>query len=209
MTTMRPGGVDDRFGQPLEATRRGAHRARPTFVAVVLPTLAVLAVIAVVGAVSWGLLGGGLSGGDGDSTTAAGATLTPSGTATASASATATASATPTPSATTPSATTPSATSSVGGAVDKSLAVRVLNNTETAGLAKKAADAIAASGWTVGEVGNFLPRGSLDATTVYFAKKAQRDTAAALAAELGVEVVKDTEAADGSITLVLGPDYEP
>jgi len=212
VTTTRPGGVEDRYGQPLEATRRGAHRARPTFVEVLLPSLAVLGVIAIVATVTWVLLKG--VGGGSSSTDAGSADTSTSAPATASAkpsasAATHAATHGPTHSATAKASASPSVTKPAAVVVNKKAKLIVLNGTTTAGLAKKASAALTDNGWTVGSVGNYSPKGAVKQTTVFYASGAQAATAKAVAAELGVVAQQsDTKAAKG-ITVILGPDYQP
>src|SRR6187551_1291706 len=48
MSATRPPAFDDRFSTPIEASRRGAHRARPKAVSAGLPVLAGVAVVLLV-----------------------------------------------------------------------------------------------------------------------------------------------------------------
>lgn len=211
MTTMRPGGVEDRFGSALEATRRGAHRARPTVLAVVLPTLAVMTVVAAVVLTTWALFGrGGTTSTTDDVDTASApdpAVTAPQTPGAGQPGATTEPTTDPTTDATTEPTTDP--TGEPTDAVDRTTGVVVLNNTATAGLAKSAGEELTAGGWTVASVGNFTPRGAVTETTVFFARKAQRATAEALAEELGAGVERDAEKAVDGVTVILGPDYTP
>jgi hypothetical protein len=163
----------------------------------IVPSLIVLAVIAVVAAMSWVLIGNGLPAGSGTSTSADGSTqsatsgaTTPGGTGTAG-----TTTAQPTPAQT--------------GTVDRTTRLRVLNNTATAGLARQAGQALTDNGWKVAQVGNAVPRNTVSATTVYYARDAQIATATAVADELGAQIAKDAKMAQTGLTVVLGPDYQP
>jgi hypothetical protein len=93
--------------------------------------------------------------------------------------------------------------------VDRSAPVRVLNNTATAGLAKRAADKLKNSGWTIAEVGDHKPRGSVAATTVYYADAAQQATAQAVADVVGAQTEQSQTLASSGITVVLAADYAP
>lgn len=189
MTTIRPGGVNG-HGRSSGATRRGAHRARPTGLAAALPTLAVVLVVAVVVLATWALVSNGIPGTGGES---AGANAgTASATATDATTA-ATATATPSPS----------------GTPDRTTPLRVLNNTNTSGLARKAGQALTDNGWNVKEIGNSQPRGAVKQTTVFYALDTQAATAAAVADELGAQVSQDAALAQKGITVVLAADYQP
>ncbi|NLT54701.1 MAG: hypothetical protein GXX79_09060 [Actinomycetales bacterium] len=190
-------GQDDRYS-PIEATRRGAHRARPTPAAAVAPVVAVVAVVAVVLVGLWALvgsLGGQDSGGDPEAGPSASQPATPSDR----------------PSQTPQQSQSPTeSTEQQQPQVDRSLTVKVLNNTSTAGLAKKAADQLKAAGWTIGEVTNHRPLGSVPQTTVYYATMAQRATAQAVAADLGTRTVQRSPTLAGNgLTAILASDYQP
>ncbi len=70
--------------------------------------------------------------------------------------------------------------------VDKSVPVRVLNNSTIAGLAAKTGTQLTSGGWNVTETGNY-PEGVVARTTVYYGTSPQEKAAAqAIAADLGV-----------------------
>nr|WP_051162749.1 LytR C-terminal domain-containing protein [Nocardia transvalensis] len=80
--------------------------------------------------------------------------------------------------------TAPPTTTPAAG--DKSVPVRVLNNSTVAGLAAKTAGDLTAEGWTVAETGNY-PGGVIPKTTVYYGNSPGEQAAArAIADELGV-----------------------
>lgn len=88
--------------------------------------------------------------------------------------------------------------------VDRTLTVDVLNSTATPGLAAGAAEALGASGWTIGEVTNY--EGGEIPTTVLYPAEDLLVTAEAVAADLGLGTA--TLSGDVTVlTVVLGPDY--
>ncbi|MEV6072833.1 LytR C-terminal domain-containing protein [Nocardia sp. NPDC052001] len=89
---------------------------------------------------------------------------------------------------TTPPATTPPpvTTTPPAGAVDKSVPVRVFNNSMVAGLAAKTAGDLVANGWNIAETGNY-GSGVIPKTTVYYGTSpGEKAAAQAIAAQLGV-----------------------
>ncbi len=192
-------GVDDRYVLPVEATRKGAHRARPGVLAAAAPTVGVLIVVGVVLLAAWQVLGN-TDRFSGKVATAASSQVstTPSSSPSASVAAEST---------TTPPTTTDDATSGTtsGGSLGS---VVVLNNTATKGLAKKGGDKLAAAGWTITRTGNYTPRGAISQTTVYYAKSDDAHAAEAVSEALGGVRVKlsSTIAAEG-ITVVLASDF--
>jgi hypothetical protein len=120
-------------------------------------------------------------------------TTTPSGSTAPSASASA-------------SAPAGSATESAGAGADKTIELRVLNSTETGGLAKKFSDTLKADGWTIAQTGDANQRG-LATTLVYYGKTSQKASAQAIADKLGFGKTKKSAANAGDgITVVLGAD---
>jgi hypothetical protein len=154
-------------------------------IAMVLIALAIL--FAGLGAAS---LGGSDSS---ESAPVAETTAAPTTTATTTASAAAQAARTTTTAApavtTTTSAAAPTTTSgaaAAAGAVDKSVPVRVFNNSNVSGLAAETANELTSSGWSVSETGNYS-YGLIQTTTVYYGNTAaEKQAAQAIAAELGV-----------------------
>jgi hypothetical protein len=212
MSGVRP-SYDDRFAAPLEANRRGAHRARPNPVLGFLPIVAVMALVGIVAGGAFALLGGGslLPGGNSPSGSVAGASPLPT-TTTPRPSATAT---TPTVTATAPASSatgtaTPTQPSGGGGTVTKSIRLTVLNATKPAvnGLAAKVKSKLQADGWTVSKTGT--QGSSSPPTTVFYATADLRATANALVKELGVGLVQQNPAQAGTsgITIVIGNDYQ-
>jgi hypothetical protein len=195
VSTTRPPSFDERYAAPVEASRRGAHRARPNPLASALPVLAGMAVVVLVIVGAFALLSDrGTS--SGPSSVAAAPTTTPSPAASASATPSATASVVETPQ---PSVTEPA------GEVDKSAELVVLNSTGVSGLARKVGNDLTEKGWTVGESGNASTR--LSKTRIYYAENEQAATAEAIAAALGFgETKKSAARAEKGITVVLGRD---
>ncbi|WP_430334019.1 LytR C-terminal domain-containing protein [Rhodococcus sp. ACT016] len=111
-------------------------------------------------------------------TTSAAAQAARTTTSAASAATTTTPTVTPTTTATVPAA--PS------GPVDKTVPVRVFNNSTVSGLAAQTADDLTSKGWNVSETGNYS-YGLIQTTTVYYGNTAaEKQAAQAIAAELGV-----------------------
>lgn len=92
---------------------------------------------------------------------------------------------TATSTATATSTTSSAATTSTR--VDKSVPVRVFNNSTVSGLAAQTADELTSGGWNISETGNYS-YGQIQTTTVYYGSSASEKAAAqAIAAELGVK----------------------
>nr|WP_306365189.1 LytR C-terminal domain-containing protein [Nocardia sp. CC227C] len=86
---------------------------------------------------------------------------------------------------TTPAPTTTTTTTTTA-AVDKSVPVRVYNNSDIQGLAATTASQLRESGWSIAETGNYAA-GVIPKTTVYYGSSAgERAAATAIATELGV-----------------------
>jgi LytR cell envelope-related transcriptional attenuator len=82
--------------------------------------------------------------------------------------------------------TTTNGAAAAAGAVDKSVPVRVFNNSNVSGLAAETANELTSSGWNVSETGNYS-YGLIQTTTVYYGNTAaEKQAAQAIAAELGV-----------------------
>ncbi|GAB2701254.1 LytR C-terminal domain-containing protein [Nocardia thraciensis] len=91
----------------------------------------------------------------------------------------------PTTTTTAPTTTTTVAPTTTAGA-DKTVPVRVLNNSTIVGLAAQTAGQLTAEGWTIAETGNY-PGGVVPKTTVYYGNRPGEQAAAqSIAAELGV-----------------------
>lgn len=84
--------------------------------------------------------------------------------------------------------------------------ITVLNGTDTAGLAARAADALADAGWTVGSQGNASD--GAPTSIVYWSAAEDEGVALGLAQELGIGTVQQSSAFPGAaVTVVLGDDY--
>ena len=196
MSATRPPAYDERYAAPVEASRRGAHRARPNPLTSVIPVIAGMAVVVLVVVGAFTLLG---DRGSPSSSSNVGAEPTTSPSASASTA--------PSASASAPAGSTgATASASAGGEVDKTIELRVLNSTSTAGLAKRFSETLGADGWTVGETGDSNQRG-LGTTVVYYAKSSQKPTADAVVDKLGFgKTRKSAGNAGNGITVVLGAD---
>ena len=111
------------------------------------------------------------------------------------------------PSAVSPSG--PSATTTAAKSVDKTIPVRVYNNSDISGLAAKTKTTLETEGWTVTETGNYTET-QLAKTTVYYGTSTgEKEAAAAIADTLGVKSeqrlagLKDTP--PGVIVIVTAP----
>jgi len=190
---------DERFVVPLEASRRGAHRARVSPVMAVLPVAAVVGIV--IGAIALVYLFLGGMGGTDNATTTAASPSSASPTAAASGPAGAAA-----PSSNPSDMATGTASA---GAVDKTVTVAVYNGTSptVSGLARKASTKLSAAGWTLGKVETWTGT-PVTETTVFYGTEAQRPTATAIAKSLGRGVAKlSATKAGAGIAVVVGNDY--
>ena len=195
MSATRPPAYDERYAAPVEASRRGAHRARPNPLTSVIPVIAGMAVVVLVVVGAFTLLGD--RGGSEDPGTAAGAQPTTAPSASSSAA---------------PSASAPAASSAGASApaaeVDKTIELRVLNSISVGGLAARYADKLKENDWVVGETADANQR-DLAVTRVYYGKSSQKATADALVVALGFgEAKKSAANAGAGITIVLGEDAD-
>lgn len=185
-----------------DRTRSGAHRPHRSPLLQVLPVLLVLLAVLGVGVGVWQLNRStastvAASGGPADG---AGAGTDPTTSATPTA-------ATPSTTPSTKPSTKPvptSTTTATSGGVDRAAAVSVLNSTKRSGLARRAASALRADGWSV-TTGN--ERGQAPPTTVFYADSGQQATAQAVADDLGGSPAVEQSSEYRSITVVLGDDY--
>jgi len=199
MSATRPPAFDDRFTTPTEASRRGAHRARPKAVSVGLPIIAGVAVVLIVLGFTYTLLNSGKSS-SGANVSAADTTSSASATKSAgSGKATATSSAAQTSSA---------ATSTAGGtrAVNRGIDLKVLNSIPVQGLAKKLQTRIEGDGWKVQSTGNSKNR-NLVTTKIYYGMSSTKASATALRKDIGYGIlVLDSAVAGNGLVVVLGQD---
>lgn len=191
---------DERFVVPLEASRRGAHRAR------VSPVMTALPVVVVAGIVLGAIFlvytyFGGLSGSDAgsDATTTVSPTSSSSGTE---------ASSTPTESG---SESPTGSSGAAAGEVDKTITVDLYNGTKplVSGLARKVAPKITNAGWTTGRIETWTGT-PVTVTTIYYGTSDQKATAQALAKALGRGTVKlspGKAGGAGHVAVVVGNDY--
>jgi cytoskeletal protein RodZ len=205
-TTRQSGsGYDERFSTPLEANRRGAHRARPNPLLAMLPFVAVVAVVLGVVAVAWVMFGGTQTGNN-----TSGSSVLPSPTTSAPAATTSAPSPTSTATESASNTATPSQTSTPSPTVDRQAELVVFNGTKTGGLGKRVASTLKSAGWSVPGTPTDYPTKPITKTTVYFAKKAERATAEAVVKALGGDyaVDRDADVAKDGITVVIGTDYQ-
>lgn len=190
---------DERFVVPLEASRRGAHRAR------VSPVMAAVPVVAVVGIVV-GAIGlvyfffGGLGGPE--SATGPAAAPAPAASSAPAASETPAASESGTP-------TESPSSAGAAGTVDKTITVNVYNGTTplVSGLARTAATKLTKAGWTTGEVQTWT-KAAVTETTIFYGSADQKASAQSLAKTLGRGAVKLSASKAGpGIAVVIGNDF--
>ncbi len=203
----RQSGYDERLVVPLEASRRGAHRARVNALVAALPLLAVVVVVAAVIGVAYTLF------------------LKPSATSTSSDTA---APPLPTVSSRPPAASSPATARSTNGgaagttastsasagttsaAVNKSVSFTVYNGSvgPVNGLGRKAVAALKSDGWTGASVIVGPAPVTTNATRVYYAGSEQKATAAAIVTSLGVGSTRlNSGIAVNGIVVVVGNDY--
>lgn len=189
---------DERFVVPLEASRRGAHRARVSPVMAVLPVAAVVGIVVGAIALVYLFLGGGGSDAGADATTSVG----------------------PSASSAAPSTTAPAAgASSTGptgpssavapGTVDKTIQLDVFNGTRpnVSGLGRKAANRLTAAGWTTGKIATW-DGPALTQTTVFYGTAEQKASAQAVVKALGRGTVKLSPSRAGTgMSVVVANDY--
>jgi hypothetical protein len=201
----RPGGYDERLVVPLEASRRGAHRARINPLMSALPVLAVVLVVLAVVGVAYTLFVKGSNSNDDTATGTVPATSAPAGSAP-------TTTAPGGASSSTKPATSPSASSSTAAAtVNKAASFSVYNGSlnQVPGLAKKANSTLNGAGFTKGGVVSGNPPVDRSRTTrIYYATSADKATAEALKDALGGGSVRlnPTVAARG-LVVVVGDNY--
>jgi hypothetical protein len=214
MSATRPPAFDDRFSTPIEASRRGAHRARPKPASAGLPVVAGIAVILLVLGGGYVMLKGG-GGADDSSSNLAAESAVPGGDDDPKATPTAGATKTNAPAATeTEPAASETKAGGTGGKVNRDIRFKLLNSTSVAGLAKRVKADLEGDGWTVADsdTGNSRNRG-LAVTKIYFGRPGTKATAQALKKDLGFgTVVRDASALTASdltisdLAVVLGTD---
>ena len=194
----RSTSYDERYVVPLEASRRGAHRARVNPVMAALPVVAVAGIV--VGAIALVYVVFGSLGSGSDSATPA--ATTPAGTAAGAAQSTAPAASQAEPSGD-PTPTAGAAT----GAVDRTVQIAVFNGSGTTGLGLRGAEKLRGAGWTVGEPATWTGA-AVKATTIFYATPAQKATAQAVLKSLGRGTLKQSPTRAGvGMTVVIGPDF--
>jgi hypothetical protein len=200
MSATRPPAFDDRFTTPIEASRRGAHRARPKPVSATLPVLAGIAVILLVVGGVYIVLGGN---NNAPSTNLTGAE-SPNPTATSAASGTGKVGTTATQAPQDSASAAPS--SAAVAKVDRGVDVVVLNSVAVKGLAAKVKTKLEGVGWSISRTGNSNNK-NLTTSKVYYGKASRKATAEAMVKDLGFgEVSKDAGVAKAGLVVVLGQD---
>lgn len=218
MSNMTQPGYDERYAaMPIEASRRGAHRAKPNPFVGVLPVIGVLIVVVAVVLMAYKLFGGGSGSSDAaldQPSTRPSAAVSQGAGQSVAATPSAGASQGSQPGASTPaSAPAPSASAQAStattGKVDKTLVINYFNGSspQVPGLSRKAASKITGAGWKQGSVEAWTGE-PLTQTTVFYAKPSQKATAEAIVKLLGVGVAQqDATVAAKGVTVVVANDY--
>ncbi|MDQ1286441.1 MAG: LytR C-terminal protein [Actinomycetota bacterium] len=198
---------DEQFVVPLEASRRGAHRAR------VSPVMAAMPVVVVVGVVGGAiLLVSSLFGGGPEAGAGATVSASPSTSSAASEPGSSPSESTAEAGGDSTASSEPDETSAAPGKVDKSVTIDVFNGTSplVTGIARKALPKITEAGWRTGRVATWSGT-PVSVTTVFYAESGQQATASAIAKALGRASVKISpkaaKAAEGGIAVVVGNDF--
>jgi hypothetical protein len=217
MSATRPPAFDDRFSTPIEASRRGAHRARPKPASAGLPVAAgVVVVLLVLGGGYVMLKGTGGADPNPNLAAASAAVQDPQATSQAGTKTSAPAAPGATEPADAPQATATKGGGGKGGKVNRDIRFKLLNSTSTQGLAARVKANLVSDGWTIADedTGNSLNR-NLAVTKIYFGKPGTRATAQALKRDLGFgTVVRDASALTASdltnsdLAVVLGRDAQ-
>jgi hypothetical protein len=193
---------EEQYVVPLEASRRGAHRARVSPVMAALPVAAVALVV--IGAI---FVVYSLFSGTGDKAPGSDAMASVSPTASASS---------PVAEQTQPASSdpggSPTTSPEAAGEIDKSITIDVFNGTSpsVSGLARKALPKITGAGWRTGQVATW--NGSpVTVTTIYYSTAEQKATAQALAKAIGRGSAKmspgKVPGGEKTIAVVVGNDY--
>jgi hypothetical protein len=195
MTATRPPGYDDRSAAPVEASRRGAHRARPKAIAAILPVIAgVVVVLLVIGAVY----------------TVVGKKDSPATNSAAKTALEDEANSTANPDAGGGAKASSTGKASATSKADKSIKVIVLNSLNVQGLATSYKDKLEAKGWTVDYTDNSTTR-DLATTKIYYDDPDLKATAGGVRKAIGGIGELSTKGIDikaGEITVVLGQDTQ-
>lgn len=93
------------------------------------------------------------------------------------------------------------------GSADQAQTVNILNGTGTPGLASVAAGRLKSAGWSSVIPGNWAGA-PLDASVVFYNGEAQRGSAEAVAADLGITDLIDSPDVSPDIAVVLGPEFQ-
>jgi hypothetical protein len=203
----RQGGYDERLVVPLEASRRGAHRARSNPLVAALPLLAVVVVVAAVIGVAYALFL--KPGGDTRASDPLASVSSPGPTGAAPSQ-----SASQPAASQSPSTAASSASASPAAPVNKSSAVTVyngtLNNGTTVnGLAKSTENVLSAAGFTKTDVNSNPWRSTpISETTVFYAKPEQQATAQAVVKALGAGKAVAGKTPGGGIVVVAYSDLK-
>jgi hypothetical protein len=202
----RPGGYDERLVVPLEASRRGAHRARVSPLVAALPLLAVIVVVAAVIGVAYTLFLG-RSANDAADPLAGGSNPGPTSSAPAASA--------PAASASQPAASAPSTSASTApstGKIDRGAAFSVYNGSvpKVNGLAANGLTALSGAGFTAGTVVRAEPPVVPRRTTVYYGTEEQAATARQMVKDLGAGVTKlSPDIAKTRIVVIVANDFRP
>jgi cytoskeletal protein RodZ len=207
----RQGDYDD-LVVPLEASRRGAHRARINPLVAALPLLAVVIVVAGVIGVAYALFLKPSNTVDTGSQSLPTVSSTPPSTSAPAAVPSSTSSRT---SAGTSSTSSPTPSAGATGRVDKSASITVYNGSTSprvTGLAARTVTLLKGAGWSGATVSiSAAPNGDDGTTRIYYATSDERASAEAVKQALGgVGVIRQNAAIAGhGMVVVVGNDVHP
>lgn len=204
----RPGGYDERLVVPLEASRRGAHRARTNPLVAALPLLAVVVVVAAVIGVAYALFlrpGGNQTAADPLTTP-----TPPAATGGATTPATPGASMSPSTSPSSPGASsTPPSAAPVKTAPVLVYNGTLNNGTRVDGLARTATNQLTAAGFSKADFTTApWTASSISQTTVFYGKDDLAATAQALVKALGVGKAQKSSAVRTGLAVVAYSDIQ-
>jgi LytR cell envelope-related transcriptional attenuator len=203
----RQGGYDESLVVPLEASRRGAHRARVNPLVAALPLLAVVVVVAAVIGVAYTLFLKPSNTADTGTQSlptvspAPPTTTTPAG-----------AGSSPSVSTSTSAGSSPSSSASATGTIDKTIRYSVANGSSpsVAGLGGKGLRVLQSAGWSRGALISGTWKGQpVTETTVFYAKVDQQASARAVLRVLGVSgmIKRSSSIAGQGLVVVVSNDF--
>lgn len=102
--------------------------------------------------------------------------------------------------------TTPTDDETTSAEVDQSVAIRVLNATNRAGLAASGVNQLGAAGWTAATAANYTG-GQISTSAVWFKSEDERAEAEQIASDLGISEVSLQPTLVGPVSVILAGDF--